>query len=327
MIIKKLNKLFFRICTKRCVHVKVLLCIILILSAITVNGQQKKIKCDAAWVKKIEQLAPEKCEITPRKNRKVLVFDLFTGFNHWVVPHTNTVMKILGEKTGAFEVEISSDIYKFETENLKKYDAIVLNNNCSIGPGRDLFLDVLNKDGNLTEKQKKKLAAKLEANLIKFVKKGGGLMVVHGAIVMQNNSMAFSEMVGGSFDYHPPQQEVILELAEPDHPLLNAFNGKAFVHIDEPYLFNKAYAEKNFRPLLYMETSKLTKKNKEIEEEIKYVSWIKKHGRGRVFYVSPSHNAQSFEDTRMLKFFLDGAQYVLGDLKCDDSPLKLKDCE
>lgn len=305
-------------------YVNVLFGSILILLVKTANAQQKEFKCDEAWIKKIEQLAPQKSEITPRKNRKVLVFDLFTGFNHWVVPHTNAVMKILGEKTGAFEVEVSSDIYMFESsQNLRKFDAIVLNNNCSKGPGRDLFLDVLNEDGNLTEKQKKNLAAKLEANLIKFVKKGGGLMVIHGAIVMQNNSTAFSEMVGGSFDYHPPQQKITLELAESDHPLLNAFNGKAFAHTDEPYLFNKAYTKKNFRPLLYVETSKLTKKNKQIDEDIKYVSWIKKHSRGRVFYVSPSHNAQSFEDVRILKFFLDGAQYVLGDLKCDDSPVKL----
>jgi type 1 glutamine amidotransferase len=161
-------------------------------------------------------------------------------------------------------------------------------------------------------------------NLLKYVKRGGGLMVVHGAIVMQNNSIPFSEMVGGSFDYHPPQQEVVLELAEPNHPMLKAFAGKPFVHIDEPYLFNKAYAKKNFRPLLYMETSKLTKnkKHKDFDENIKYVSWIKKHGKGRVFYVSPSHNAQSFEDSRLLKYYLDGVQYVLGDLKCDDSPAK-----
>ena len=71
-----------------------------------------------------------------------------------------------------------------------------------------------------------------------------------------------------------------------------------------------------------MDTSKLTQKIKEIDEKIKYVSWIKRCGKGRVFYVSPSHNAQSFEDSRLLKFYLDGAQYVLGDLKCDDSPAK-----
>jgi type 1 glutamine amidotransferase len=288
------------------------------------NAQHKDFKCKDKWVKKIEKIAPEKPEAKPEKKRKVLVFSLHTGFNHWVIPHTSAVMKVLGEKTGAFEVEISTDIYKFEKENLKNYDAVVLNNNCSKGPRRDMFIDVLDENKKLTEKQKDEKAANLESNLIKYVEEGGGLMVVHGAIVMQNNSMPFSEMIGGSFDYHPPQQEVTLELAEANHPLLKAFNGEAFVHIDEPYLFNKAYTEKNFRPLLYMDTSKLKngKKRKKFDEKIKYVSWIKRHGEGRVFYVSPSHNAQSFEDARLLKFFLDGAQYVLGDLKCDDSPVK-----
>jgi hypothetical protein len=38
-------------------------------------------------------------------------------------------------------------------------------------------------------------------------------------------------------------------------------------------------------------------------------------------YASPSHNAQSFENPQLLQFFLDGMQYVVGDVKCDDSPL------
>ncbi len=302
---------------------KVILTISIILSFFMAKAQMKEFPLTDEWVQKIEKLAPVKPEVQPKKHHKVLVFDLFTGFDHWVVPHTDAVMKVLGEKTGAFEVEFSKDIYKFEKKSLKNYDAVVLNNNCSVGPRRDLLLDVLDKDVSLTDDQRKKKAAELESNLIEYVKKGGGLMVVHGAIVMQNNSMPFSEMVGGSFDYHPVQQEITLELFDANHPLVKAFGGKPFVHTDEPYLFNKAYTQKNFRPLLYMDTSKLTKKTKEIDEKIKYVSWIKKFGKGRVFYVSPSHNAQSFEDSRMLKFYLDGAQYVLGDLKCDDSPAKL----
>lgn len=295
----------------------------LVLSFGYLSAQVKEFALTDEWVQKIRQQAPAKPEVQPKKHHKVLVFSLFTGFNHWVVPHTDAVMKVLAEKTGAFEVEFTKDIYQFEKKSLKKYDAVVLNNNCSVGPRRDLLLDVLDQDKSLTDAQRKSKAAELENNLIEYVKKGGGLMVVHGAIVMQNNSMPFSEMVGGSFDYHPVQQEVALELCEPNHPLVKAFGGKPFVHIDEPYLFNKAYTQKNFRPLLYMDTSKLTKKSKPIDEKIKYVSWIKRFGKGRVFYVSPSHNAQSFEDGRLLKFYLDGAQYVLGDLPCDDSPAKL----
>jgi type 1 glutamine amidotransferase len=301
---------------------KLILNLLLVNAVMAAGAQQKEFKCTKEWVQKIEKMAPEKAEVEPEKARKVLVFDLFTGFDHWVTPHTSQVIKVLGEKSGAYQSEITKDIYCLESENLEKYDAVVLNNNCSVGPRRDLILDALDLDKSLGEEQKKKKAAELESNLISYVKNGGGLMVVHGAIVMQNNSMPFSEMVGGSFDYHPPQQEVTLELAEPDHPLVKAFEGKSFVHIDEPYLFNKAYEKKNFRPLLYMDTDKLTNKSKPIDEKIKYVSWIKKHGEGRVFYVSPSHNAQSFEDARMLKFYLDGAQYVTGDLECDDSPLQ-----
>lgn len=303
-------------------NTKLIISTLIILSFFSVKAQQTEFALTDEWIQKIEKLVPAKAEVQPKKHHRVLVFSLFTGFNHWVVPHTDAVLKVLAEKTGAFEVEFSKDIYKFEKKNLKNYDAVVLNNNCSVGPRRDLLLDVLDQDKSLTDEQRKKKAAELEANLIEYVKKGGGLMVVHGAIVMQNNSMAFSEMVGGSFDYHPVQQEVTLELCDLNHPLVKAFGGKSFNHTDEPYLFNKAYAQKNFRPLLYMDTSKLTKKTKEIDEKIKYVSWIKRYGKGRVFYVSPSHNAQSFEDSRLLKFYLDGAQYVLGDLKCDDSPAK-----
>jgi len=292
------------------------------LSVISVNAQIKEFECNEEWVNKIREIAPSQPKVQPKKMHKVLVFDKFTGYNHWVTPHTSQVIKVLGEKTGAYQTEITKDLSCFESKNLKKYDAVVLNNNCSVGPRRNQILDMLDEDKSLSEEQKIKKADELENNLINFVKKGGGLMVIHGAIVMQNNSMEFSEMVGGSFDYHPKQQEVTLELVEPEHPLVEAFEGKPFVHIDEPYLFKNAYSKKNFRPLLYMDTSKLKYKNKPIDEKVKYVSWIKKSGKGRVFYVSPSHNAQSFEDQRLLKYYLNGAQYVLGDLQCDDSPIK-----
>ncbi|WP_346862748.1 ThuA domain-containing protein [uncultured Draconibacterium sp.] len=298
------------------------LTVVLLLAFVThTTSAQEQFECTPEWVQKIEKIAPAKAEVQPQKTRKILIFDRFTGFDHWVIPHTTQVIKVLGEKTGAYEVRITKDVFCFEKNNLKSYDAVVLNSACSIGPRRDLILDCLDIDTSMGDEEKKEKAAQLEANLINYVKQGGGLMVTHGAIVMQNNSVPFSEMVGGSFDYHPRQQEVALELCEPNHPLTKAFEGKAFVHTDEPYLFNKAYEQKNFRPLLYMDTDKLEGKNKPIEDNIRYVSWIKRHGKGKVFYVSPSHNAQSFEDVRLLKFYLDGAQYVLGDLDCDDSPM------
>jgi type 1 glutamine amidotransferase len=299
--------------------IRIKLSAFVVLFAMTMNAQIKQFEANEAWVQKLVDAAPESAEVEPSKNHKVLVFDLITGYNHWDTPHINAVIKTLGDKTGAYKTEISQDIFMFEKKNLKKYDAIVLNNNCSKGPRRNMFLDKLDEDKSLSEDAKNEIAARLEANLILFVNNGGGLMVVHGAITILNNSLPFSDVVGGSFDYHPAQQDVILEMTDPKHPLVKAFEGKTFVHRDEPYLFKNAYTKKNFRPLLYIDTKKLSTK-KEIDERYKYVSWIKRYGKGRVFYSSPSHNAQSFEDGRLLKFFLDGLQYVLGDLECDDSP-------
>ncbi len=280
-----------------------------------------EIENSAEWRAKIEQLSPNKTTIKTNKKRKILVFSLFTGYKHWIIPHTSQILKILADKTGAFEVIETTDIQLFSKKYLKKYDAVILNNTCSKGDNRNIFLDVLLENKTLTEAEQKVKAAEYEANLINYVAKGGGLMLIHGGITMQNKSPKFGEMVGGSFDYHPTQQPIEVKLVNKSHPMVAAFEGEGFTHVDEPYFFNNAYFDYNFRPLLYMEANKINKKKAEVADDIKYLAWIKKHGKGRVFYSSPSHNAQSFDNPKLLKFWLDGLQYVSGDLKCDDSPI------
>ncbi len=273
-------------------------------------------KITPQWKEKMKALMPATPSETPKKSRKVLLFSLTTGYNHWVIPHTSEIIKMLAEKTGAFEVVETRDVNMFEREKLSTFDGVILNNNCSKGARRNIFLDVL-------EKEPKK-AAQLEKNLIDFVAQGKGLTAIHGAIVILNNSKEFSALLGGSFDFHPAQQEVTLNLVEPDHRLCKAFKGKPLVHVDEPYLFKGAYKEKQFRPLLVMDTGRLKcgNRQKQVQSDIRYCAWIKPYKKGRVFYCSPSHNAQSFEDPRLLQFLLDGFQYTLGDLKCDDSVKK-----
>ena len=274
------------------------------------------------WLSKIYDLAPTEPTVKIEEKKSILVFSLHTGFKHWTIPHTEAVIKVLGKKSGAFHVVASNDISIFKKEELRKYDAIILNNNCSIDPRRNLFLDVLDFNSTLTDREKIDLAENLENNLLTYVKNGGGLVVLHGGITMLNKSMDFSNLVGGSFDYHPKQQKIKVHLSEKDHPLVGAFNGTGFEHIDEPYIFNNAYEDMDFRPLLFMKTEEIEGLPRDIEDNIKYISWIKRYGEGRVFYCSPSHNPQSYNNPELLQFILDGIQYAVGDFKCDDSPLK-----
>ncbi|NHE56607.1 ThuA domain-containing protein [Cyclobacterium plantarum] len=273
------------------------------------------------WLDKIESLAPSDTRVEASV-KKIMVFSQHTGFYHWIIPHNNEMLKILARKTGAFEITIARDIDSFDAKNLKQYDAVILNNSNPSGPDRDLFADLLKQNSSLNENKIAELSAKYENNLMDYVAKGGGLMIMHGAITVQNNSEKFSAMVGGSFDYHPKQQEMHLKEVDPDHAMVQAFSGNGFTHVDEPYFFKNAYFDYNFRPLLYIEADKLEGKRAEVSNNTIYVAWIKKHGKGRVFYSSPSHNAQSMDNPELLQFFLDGMQYVVGDLSADDSPME-----
>ncbi len=276
------------------------------------------------WIKTITQSAPDKPVVSPKKPGKVLLFSLSTGYTHQSEPHVDAVIKMLAEKTGAFTVEYSRNIADFETNRLITFDAIILNNNCPNLKHGNLFYDALKAKGTDTEEQCQKKAMELEKNLLDFVSNGGGLTAIHAAIAMQNNSEAFSEMRGASFKNHPPQQQLELTLVDPNHPITKAFDGKPFIHTDEPYIFKGAYSKLNFHPLLAMDLSQIKPHNGVTFSGIQYVSWIKRYGKGRVFFVSPAHNAKSFEDTRLVRFILNGIQYTLGDLKCDDSPLTSK---
>lgn len=293
-------------------------CLFLIFN--TVKSQSlSEFEVTPEWLAKIEDSTPEKTAIASEKPRNVLLFSLHTGFKHWVIPHSAAVVQTIADKTGAFEVTQTMDVNAFTGKNLKKYDVVVMNNNCSIGPRRDLFYDALTSVSDTIERAKQ--AAKLEKNLLKYVKKGGGLVILHGAIVMQNNSEEVSKMAGGSFDYHPAQQMLNVKLVDADHEMVQVFDGQGFQHIDEPYFFKNAYDDYNFHPLLYIDANELTVKKPVAGNNIKYISWIKRYGKGRVFYTSPSHNAQSYDNPDLIAFIMNGLQYAAGDLQCDDSPI------
>jgi len=282
------------------------------------------------WKERIREIAPETPASKPAEERKVLIFSLATGFVHWCIPHTDAVVEILRDKSGAYQSVQSNDIEQFLPENLKQYDAIVLNNNCPDRKDRDVFRDVLinkmekfgGKYTSMPLEEREALATKLYESLVNYVAEGGGLVLLHGAITNFNNSDEFSAMVGGSFDFHPPQQDVTLIPVSPGHPMLEPFGGKSFTHYDEPYVMNRAYSQFKFHPLLEMETATLKphKRLEEIQSLPRYVSWIKPYKKGRVFYCSPSHNAQSFERPELLAYILNGMQYALGDLKANDQP-------
>jgi type 1 glutamine amidotransferase len=297
---------------------------ILLLPNLTIGQDLPVVPLTAAWNQKIEALAPSQTRFPSTSPKKILLFSLHTGFEHWVIPHTEEVFKILGTKSNGFAMTASKDIHQFEKASLANYDAIVLNNTCSKPDHRHLFWDKLRAESTGDSAAVMAKAQELESNLIEFVSRGGGLLLLHGAVTTLNNSSKFSDLVGASFDYHPPQQQVQVKLENPSHPLVAAFPKEGFSHVDEPYFYKNAYAKLNFTPLLYFDNAKIhsQRPNQELKSGKTYVAWIRPEGKGKVMYISPSHNAQSFENPALLQFYLDGLQYVVGDVNCDETPIK-----
>lgn len=283
---------------------------------------------EPSWSARMNSAMPDRLTVDPGRPRTALVFSASPGYKHDVIPQVKAVFQTMEKKTGVCTFIMSDDVSWFESHNLKTVDAVILNNTCSDRKERHLFRDMLIHQvdtyggtyAGLSETERNTKAAEFEQNLLDYVADGHGLMVVHGGIVCINRSPEISSMIGGSFDFHPPFQEITLEPVEPDHPLLKGFRGQSFTHQDEPYIFKGAYTDKSFRPLLQMDVSKLRPDTPErVASDTRYVSWIKPHGKGRVFFSSPSHGAESYTRPELLQFYLDGLQYALGDLPCDDS--------
>jgi type 1 glutamine amidotransferase len=260
-------------------------------------------------VKKIAEAMPGKPQVTPAKPRKLLVFTLCSGARHGSIPFISKAIEILGEKTGAFTAVVSDDPAMFDAENLKQFDAVFMDNttgNLFTVKGREL-------DKERNDERRK--------NFLEFVRSGKGLAGVHAATDCSSGWKDYGEMIGGYFAGHP-YQKTIVRVESKDNPVNAAFKGMdEFPHQEETYVIKAPYSRETHRVLLGidMEKSGLMEKSARPDGD-HALAWIKRYGEGRVFYSAFGHDNKIVTDAMILRFWLDGIQYALGDLKADDSP-------
>jgi type 1 glutamine amidotransferase len=131
--------------------------------------------------------------------------------------------------------------------------------------------------------------------------------------------------VGATFGGHPwgPAGNWQVKLEEPSHPLLRAWGGKGFKMHDEFYELAAPYQRADRRVLMSLDltdpaTAGVTPLHRTDKDFA--VSWIKRQGKGRVFYCMFGHIGDPFQNRAVLEYYLDGIQYALGDLDVDASP-------
>jgi hypothetical protein len=138
----------------------------------------------------------------------------------------------------------------------------------------------------------------------------------------------FNKLIGGFFKFHWNDGQVITyKIDEPNHPLNAPFKGLSnFQVIDETYTFGRdTYSRENLRVLTSVDYAKMSEEDKAKEQNPRSdgdyaLSWIRREGKGRVFYEAHGHNEKVYAMKPILEHVMLGIQYVLGDLPADDSP-------
>ncbi len=297
-------------------------CILTVAAAVFVVAQNpSQEQPPPGSAEKIAEALPEKPYAKPAKPRKLLVFSKTNGFRHASIATGKLAFAELGRKTGAFEVVISDSLDEFEIDNLKKYDAV-----CFLSTTLNVFLPNGGELAAMSPEAQEAARAReprLKDNLMKFIKSGRGFVGIHAATDTCYEWQEYGKMMNGYFDGHPwgagHKVSIKVEPGQEKHPLVAMFDGKNVEFNEEIYQHKDPYDSKSVHMLLRLDTEKtdmnvggINRKDGDFG-----VSWARTWEKGRVFYCSIGHNHEMYWHPTILRHYLAGIQWALGDLKVE----------
>ncbi|MBN1125663.1 MAG: ThuA domain-containing protein [Sedimentisphaerales bacterium] len=293
--------------------------ILFALSVSSVCGQEFKEPAPEE-IAKIRTTMPSAPRVFPQQWRKVLVFSRSWGYKHSAIPYGKVAFQIMGEKTRAFDAIVSDDLDYFESENIVQFDAVIFNNT-----NNEIFLpenfDSLSAEEKARAEQRDQ---RLKQSLVDFLQSGKGLAVFHAGVASFRKWPEFGNIIGARFDNHPwvAGSTVTLKVDEPDHPLAAAFEIPVFPVTDEIYQLTGDYSRDTVRVIVSIDIEKtdMTVDGIHRTDGDFAMTYIKTYGKGRIYYNALGHQHELFWNPVLLQHWLDGIQYVLGDLEADATP-------
>ncbi len=194
-------------------------------------------------------------------------------------PHHNSNLyyPILREALNAkcVDFEYATTVDSLNTENLKKFDAVLLYAN----------------HGKISPEQ--------FSALNEFVESGHGFVPVHCASACFGNSPDFIRLVGGRFKSHK-SGVFRASVVQPNHPVMVGFS--EFETWDETYV----HADHNPQGrTILMER---------VEADVREPwTWVREQGKGRVFYTASGHDERTWNDLGFQKLLFNGIVWSVGE--------------
>ena len=272
----------------------------------------------AGAAEKIAGAIPAEPYAKAAKPRKLLVFSRTNGFRHASIVTGKLAFAEMGKKTGAFEAVISDDLAMFEKEKIGQFDAI-----CFLSTTQNAFAPFGEELKKMNEEEKAAAKARelvLKENLMAYVKGGGGFVGIHAATDSFYEWKEYGEMMNGYFDGHPwmagTQVNLYVEPGQEKHPLAEMFGGERLEFKEEIYQFKAPYDSSKVHMLLRLDPEKSAEVKGANRPDNDYgVSWARNWEKGRVFYSSLGHNHEMYWHPKVLRHYLAGIQWAIGDYK------------
>jgi uncharacterized protein len=230
------------------------------------------------------------------ETKRLLVLSQTAGFRHDTIPNIVATVRSLGREAGQWEVVEQADSAEqvaraITAARLREVDGVVF----------------ASTTGTLAFTPEGKTA------FYDWMRAGGSFIGVHSASDTFHGDAAYLGLIGGEFENHGPQREVEVRVQDPQHPATAGLPA-SFSFFDEIYEF-KNWRRSDVHVLLSMPRHPQTGAPGDFP-----LSWTKRYGQGRMFYVALGHRADAYTNPRFIQHLAGGSRWALGLLPGDDSP-------
>ncbi|HVM87133.1 MAG TPA: ThuA domain-containing protein [Puia sp.] len=215
-----------------------------------------------------------------QEKKRILIFSKTNGYRHGCIPVGIAAIKKLGAENG-FDVDTTEDSLSFNTDNLKKYSAVVFlcTTGKIFGPGEEKALQ-------------------------EYIHKGGGYVGIHAATDCEYNWQWYGDLSGGYFKSHPKQQKARFMVVDKNHPSTSHLPD-VWEHFDE--LYNFKYLNPKVTVLIKIDEASYTGGENGDNHPM---AWYHEYEGGRAFYTELGHTETSYSEPDYLKHILGGIEWA-----------------
>ncbi len=230
--------------------------------------------------------------------RRILYVTATYGFRHADSINASVeVMQQLAKESGVLEIVHTEDVSLLTADYLRTFDAVYFFTSGELP---------------LSDQQK--------TDLLEFVRQGKGFGGSHSATDCLYTWPEYGDMIGGYFDGHPWAQEAVVDVEDPQNPMVMDL-APSFRFTEEFYQF-RALSRDQVRVLLTLDTRSVNMSAAGINRADGdfALAWIRNYGKGRIFYSAFGHFPASFQLPPIRSMLLKALLWLAGEIDTDATP-------